>query len=110
MFASLAAKQTNAVANTAATVNNIFRVFMESPLAYAQDEPQIAANHTPISTPKHRRRKIRPRRQLELTKVLRAPDYCVGLPSCVNPIAFTSRNIGVRGGNNDGVRNAESKV
>src|SRR5271155_3983354 len=48
MFAS-AAKQTKTVANTAATANSIFRVFIKSPLANSQFERQIAANHTPFS-------------------------------------------------------------
>jgi hypothetical protein len=36
--------------------------------------------------------------------------YCVGASSCVKPVVFTSRNSGVRGGSNNGLRKLESKV
>jgi hypothetical protein len=36
--------------------------------------------------------------------------YCVGLNSCVNPVVFTSRKSGVRGGSSEGCRKLLSKV
>jgi hypothetical protein len=33
-----------------------------------------------------------------------AADYWPGLSNCVKPVVFTSRNSGVRGGNNEGFR------
>jgi hypothetical protein len=35
---------------------------------------------------------------------LSVPGYCPGLSNCVKPVVFTSRNSGVRGGNNDGFK------
>ena len=37
-------------------------------------------------------------------------SYWLGKRSCENPVVFTSRKSGVRGGNKDGVRNSTSKV
>jgi len=41
--------------------------------------------------------------------LLDCESYCVGLSNWVKPVVFTSRNNGVRGGNNDGSRKLESK-
>jgi hypothetical protein len=45
---------------------------------------------------------------LRLARLL--DGYCAGLTSWVKPMLFTSRSMGVRGGNRAGVRNSESKL